>query len=66
MFLVGICDDAEAHREHLLKLCEQYFQECPMEREILEFSSGEEVLAYQGAKRCINIAAWENAETFFP
>ena len=36
MILVGICDDTKYHRDCLVELCEQYFQECPMEHEILE------------------------------
>lgn len=46
MFLIGICDDEEFHREHIKKLCEQYFAEYPQEHEYIEFTSAEEVLVY--------------------
>lgn len=47
MFLVGICDDEELHRQHIKELCEQYFAKYPQEYTIVEFASGEELLSYQ-------------------
>lgn len=49
MFLIGICDDEELHRQHIRELCEQYFVEYPQEHEYVEFSSGEAVLEYGDA-----------------
>lgn len=43
---IGICDDESIQREHLKKLCSQYIGEKEMQMEIVEFTSGEEVLKY--------------------
>ena len=47
MFSIGICDDEELQRRHLRELCEYFFAENPMEYEVIEFTSGEELLIYQ-------------------
>lgn len=49
MFIIGICDDEELHRQHIRELCEQYFAEYPQEHEYVEFHSGEAVLEYGDA-----------------
>ncbi len=52
MITIGICDDEEKQRQIIRQLCERFFKEYEErygrehEHEILEFSSGEEVLAY--------------------
>ncbi len=48
MIRIGICDDEEIYRKHVRRLCESYFEEYPQHYECVEFSSGEEVLAYEG------------------
>lgn len=50
MILIGICDDEQQHRHDLKDLAERYFSEYPVEHAYVEFSSGEEVLAYQGER----------------
>lgn len=50
MITIGICDDEEKHRQHIKELCEHFFSKAPQEHEYVEFSLGEEVLAYRGDK----------------
>lgn len=55
MFLIGICDDDEIYRKELVGLCNEYMKCNNLECEIVQFSSGEEVLAYEGDKICLLI-----------
>lgn len=48
MILIGVCDDEQMYRFHVIQLCERYFREVALEHAYVEFASGEEVLAYQG------------------
>lgn len=50
MITIGICDDENKHRQHIKELCERFFSEYPQEHEYVEFTLGEEVLAYRGDK----------------
>lgn len=50
MFSIGICDDEKLHREHMRELCRRFFTENPQPYELIEFTSGEEVLAYHSGK----------------
>lgn len=50
MITIGICDDEEIQRKNVKELCECFFLEYSEEHEYIEFSSGEEVLAYKGEK----------------
>lgn len=50
MILIGICDDEQLHRSNVRELCERFFSEFPNEHDYVEFSSGEEVLAYDGER----------------
>ncbi len=50
MILIGICDDEQQHRIRLKELCEQFFSEFPNNHDYVEFSSGEEVLSYDGER----------------
>ncbi len=54
MFYIGICDDEEMHRQHLRQLCERFFEEHSQKYELIEFQSGEEVLAYPAAESDAN------------
>ncbi len=47
MYIIGICDDEKIHRQHIRKLCEQFFAEYHHAYQLVEFRSGEEVLDYQ-------------------
>lgn len=47
MFSIGICDDEKFYRNHIKELCERFFTENPQPHELVEFTSGEEVLAYR-------------------
>lgn len=51
--IIGICDDEKIHRDQIRDLCEQYFEACPQKHGYVEFSSGEEVLAYPGERMVI-------------
>lgn len=53
MFTIGICDDDERYRTELVGLCDDYIKSNNLECEIIQFSSGEEVLAYEGDKICL-------------
>lgn len=48
MIYIGICDDEEIQRQHILKLCEQFFTKYSLSFECIEFTSGEELLQYTG------------------
>ena len=50
MITIGICDDEEAYRDHVKKLCGSFLDAQNQECQFIEFASGEEVLAYQGDK----------------
>ena len=50
MIFIGICDDEQQHRQYLKELAERYFLEYPKEHAYVEFSSGDEVLAYRGER----------------
>ncbi|MCR5459511.1 MAG: LytTR family DNA-binding domain-containing protein [Acetatifactor sp.] len=50
MITIGICDDEKAYRDHLRKICGSYLDAQKQEFHFVEFTSGEEVLAYQGDK----------------
>lgn len=50
MFYIGICDDEEMQRQHIRKLCEQFFTEYSQLYECIEFTSGEELLQYTGER----------------
>jgi len=47
MWLIGICDDEQMHRQHIRELCERFFEDNPQSHEYVEFTSGEELLLYQ-------------------
>lgn len=53
MVWIGICDDEEFHRRQIIKHCEYYFESVRQEHCYIEFSSGEEVLAYHGDRLLI-------------
>ncbi len=55
MFTIGICDDDERYRAELVGLCNECIKSQNLECEIIQFSSGEEVLAYEGDKICLLI-----------
>lgn len=48
MITIGICDDESVFREHLINLCNEFFEKKELPYEYIEFESAEEVLAYQG------------------
>lgn len=48
MITIGICDDEEAYRDRIKTICSEYLAEREMDCQFTMFSSGEEVLAYQG------------------
>lgn len=50
MFFIGICDDDELQRQHIKKLCEQFFIDNKQEYKCIEFASGEEVLQFTECK----------------
>ena len=50
MIFVGICDDEEAYRMQIRTICKDFFDAQKQEFRFVEFSSGEEVLAYRGDK----------------
>ncbi len=50
MLTIGICDDEASYRELIRSFCSQYLNTCKQEHQFVEFSSGEEVLSYQGDK----------------
>ncbi len=50
MFYIGICDDEDLQRQHIRKLCEQFFTEYAQSYECVEFISGEELLQYTGER----------------
>lgn len=47
MWLIGICDDEQVHRQHIRELCERFFENNPQSHHYVEFTSGEELLVYQ-------------------
>lgn len=51
MFTIGVCDDKPDHRNQIRVLCESYFAETTQLYEIIEFASGEEVLAYPNSEK---------------
>ncbi|MBP5669704.1 MAG: response regulator transcription factor [Lachnospiraceae bacterium] len=63
MILIGICDDEKVHRKQIMDLCDQYFEAFPKEHEYIEFSSGEEVLSYQGERLLLLFLDIEMGET---
>lgn len=50
MILIGICDDEEMYRAQIKKLCSAFFDVVNQEHEFVEFTSGEDVIAYQGER----------------
>lgn len=50
MITIGICDDEKAYRDHVKTLCGSFLDTQNQERQFMEFTSGEEVLSYQGDK----------------
>ena len=48
MIIIGICDDEEQYRAQIKLLCSAFFDTQKQEFGFVEFTSGEEVLAYQG------------------
>ena len=48
MITIGICDDEPYWREMLIKSCCVFLNDCGQKYEIVEFSSGEDVLTYDG------------------
>ena len=50
MITIGICDDEKAYRDHIKTLCGSFLDTQNQERQFMEFTSGEEVLSYQGDK----------------
>lgn len=50
MIIIGICDDEEVYRAQIKELCSAVFEEQNQEFDFVEFTSGEEVLAYRGDK----------------
>lgn len=63
MIIIGICDDEQLHRIRVKELCERYFSEYPNEHDYVEFSSGEEVLAYEGERMYLLFLDIEMGET---
>ena len=55
MVRIGICDDSIRDRERIKIFCNNYFQKNDVEYQCLEFSSGEELLAYCYRKKKENI-----------
>ena len=51
--IIGICDDDKRYRKELVCLCNEYIKCNNIECDIVEFSSGEEVLCYEGDKICL-------------
>ena len=48
MITIGICDDDEFCRDDIKEKCKAYFDEVGEDCNLIEFSSGEEVVAYEG------------------
>lgn len=48
MITIGICDDDEFCRDDIREKCKAYFDETGEDCNLIEFSSGEEVVAYEG------------------
>lgn len=63
MILIGICDDEKIHRRQIMEMCEHFFEMSPQEHDYVEFSSGDEALAYQGDKLLLLFLDIEMGET---
>ena len=50
MIIIGICDDEEQYRAQIKSLCSAFFDAQKQDFSLIEFTSGEEVLAYRGDK----------------
>ena len=50
MLRIGICDDQESSRCKISEYCKKHFESHKDELELVEFTSGEEVLTYDGGK----------------
>ena len=50
MIIIGICDDEEVYRSQIKSFCDAYFDVVKEEHEYVIFTSGEDVLAYQGER----------------
>lgn len=50
MIIIGICDDEEMYRAQVKTICSAFFDAQKQEYRFVEFTSGEQVLAYQGEK----------------
>ena len=50
MYTIGICDDEVFYREHIKKLCDQFFKNKGEECKYFEFVTGEEFLNYDTEK----------------
>lgn len=50
MYVIGICDDEMLCREHIKRLCEQFWAMTKEEYQCVEFATGEELLAYRENK----------------
>lgn len=50
MIFIGICDDEEMYRAQIKSLCSAFFDAQKQECGFIVFTSGEDVLAYQGEK----------------
>lgn len=48
MIRIGICDDQDVFRRAVIDQCKTYFENQPMEYELIAFASGEEVIDYSG------------------
>lgn len=63
MITIGICDDETAHRETIKAFCQHYFEARQQEWRYVDFSFGEEVLAYQGDRMLLLFLDIEMGET---
>lgn len=48
MYYIGVCDDFKLYRDNIREQCDRLFEEIGKEYTCIEFSSGEEVLRYDG------------------
>lgn len=65
---IGICDDERFQREYLSKLCMECADKLKIDCDIVEFSTGEEVLNYQGEMLTLLLlgtSAWIDAMLLF-
>ncbi|MBO4696175.1 MAG: response regulator transcription factor [Lachnospiraceae bacterium] len=50
MIIIGICDDEQLYRAQVKTVCSAFFDAQKQEYRFVEFTSGDQVLAYQGEK----------------